>query len=112
MDADDKEATDRRAMEEATTEEAAVKMAAEEGVVKAAADEQVTGKTTDEAAGAIGDSSALGQAPSVARAKRVATLSGSTPPAKRPYMGVWKPRFVQLSLLSLSLSLFQWGSIL
>jgi hypothetical protein len=30
--------------------------------------------------------------------KRVATPSGSTPPAKCPYRGVWKPLFVQLSL--------------
>jgi hypothetical protein len=30
--------------------------------------------------------------------KRPAALSGSTPPVKCPYMGVWKPRFVQLSL--------------
>jgi hypothetical protein len=51
----DKEAVDRRA-----AEEAAVKRAAEEAVVKAATEEEVTGMTTNEAAGAAGDSSALG----------------------------------------------------
>jgi hypothetical protein len=67
----DKEATDKRA-----TEEAAAKRAVRES---AAAVEEVAGKTMDEAAGAV--------AP-----------SGSTPPVKRPYMGVWKPWFVHLSL--------------
>jgi hypothetical protein len=72
--------------------------------VKAAAAKEVAGKTTDEAAGAAGGSPAPGQAPSVAGAKRAVAPSGSTPPAKRPYRGVWKPRFVQLSLLSLFFS--------
>jgi ssDNA-binding replication factor A large subunit len=81
----DKEAADRRVV---------VKRAVEEAAVKAVADEEVTSKTTDEAAGAVGDSSALGQAPSVAGTKRVAAPSGSTPPAKCPYRGVWKTRFV------------------
>jgi hypothetical protein len=81
----DKEATDRRAMEEV--------------VVKATADKEVTSKTVDEAVGAIGDSSAPDQAPSVAMTKRAVALSSFTPRAKRPYMGVWKPRFVQLSPL-------------
>jgi hypothetical protein len=79
----DKEAVDRRAAEEAVA-----KMAAEEAVVKASTDEEVTGKTTNEFARAVGDSSALGQAPSVAETKRAVALSGSTPPAKRPYRGV------------------------
>jgi hypothetical protein len=59
------------------------KRAAEEAAVKEAA------------VGAAGDSSAPSQAPSsVAGAKREAVPSGSTPPAKRHYRGVWKPRFV------------------
>jgi hypothetical protein len=114
-----KEATDKRVVEEATmkrvTEEAAVKAAADEeatvkraakeamvkrAAVKAAADEEVADKTADEAMGAVRDSPAPGQAPSVVGTKRAAAPSGSTPLAKCPYRGVWKPRFVQLSLLS------------
>jgi hypothetical protein len=64
-----------------------------------AADKEATAKAVAaEAAGAIGGSPGPDQAPSAAGAKRAATPSGSTPPAKRPYRGVWKPRFVQLSL--------------
>jgi hypothetical protein len=90
--------------------EAAEERAAEEAVAKAAAAEEVAGKTADEAVGAAGGSSAPGQAPSAARAKRVAAPSSSTPPAKRPYRGVWKSWFVQLSLPLFSV--FQWGFIL
>jgi hypothetical protein len=75
-----KEATDKRAVEEA--------------MVKAVAAEEVTGKTADEAAGATGGSRALGQVPLAAGAKRAAALSGSTPLAKHPYRGVWKPWFL------------------
>jgi hypothetical protein len=109
----DKEATDKRTAEEAAmkraTEEATVKRAmeeraAEEATTKAVAAKEVAGKTANEAAGAAEGSPAPGQAPSVAGAKRAVAPSGSTPPAKRPYRGVWKPRFVQLSL-----SFFQWG---
>jgi hypothetical protein len=40
-----------------------------------------------------------GQAPSsAAGAKRVAVPSGSSPPAKRPYRGIWRPRYVPKSL--------------
>jgi hypothetical protein len=40
-----------------------------------------------------------GQVPSsAAGAKRVATPSGSSPPAKRPYRGIWRPRYVPKSL--------------
>jgi hypothetical protein len=63
--------------------------------MKVAADEEVTDNTTDEAARATEDSLTLSQAPSVAGTKRAVAPSGSTPPAKRPYRGVWKPRFVQ-----------------
>jgi hypothetical protein len=86
----DKEATDKRA-----TEEAAAKRVVRES---AAAVEEVAGKTMDEAAGADGGSPAPGQAPSAVGAKRAVAPSGSTPPVKRPYMGVWKPWFVHLSL--------------
>jgi hypothetical protein len=81
----DKEATNKRAVEEATEE--------------AAAAEEAAGKTVGEGAGATGGSPAPGQVPSVAGAKRAASPSGSTPPAKRPYRGVWKPQFVPLSIL-------------
>jgi hypothetical protein len=90
--------------------EVADKRAAEEAATKAAAAEDVAGKTADEAAGAAGGSPAPGQAPSAAGAKRAATPSGSTPPAKCPYRGVWKPRFVEFSLPLFSL--FLWGFIL
>jgi hypothetical protein len=63
-----------------------------------ATEEAVAKAATAEAAGATGGSPAPGQAPSAAGAKRAMAPSGSTPPAKRPYRGVWKPRFVQLSL--------------
>jgi hypothetical protein len=94
-------ATDKRVVEEATTKRAAEERLTEEAATKATAAEEVADKTTDEAAGVAGGSLAPGQAPSVAGAKRVTAPSGTTPPAKRLYMGVWKPRFVQLSLLSL-----------
>jgi hypothetical protein len=38
----------------------------------------------------------------MAEAKRDAAPSGSTPLAKCPYRGVWKPQFVQLFLLLFS----------
>jgi pyruvate/2-oxoglutarate dehydrogenase complex dihydrolipoamide acyltransferase (E2) component len=95
----DKEAVNKRAAEEAAAKRDAEERAVEEAAMKAATTEEVVGKTTDEAAGAAGGSSL-----SVAEAKRVVAPSGSTPSAKRPYMGVWKPWFVQLSLLSLFFS--------
>jgi hypothetical protein len=46
-----------------------------------------------------------GQAPSsAAGAKRVTAPSGSSPPAKRPYRGVWRPRYVPKSLRPVSFS--------
>jgi hypothetical protein len=80
----DKEAADKRATEEATT-----KRATEEAAAKA---------TAAEAAGTVGGSPDPSQAPSAPEAKRAAAPSGSTPPVKRPYRGVWKPQFVHLSL--------------
>jgi hypothetical protein len=44
------------------------------------------------------DSPAPSHAPSMAGAKKAAAPSGSTPLAKCPYWGVWKPQFVQLPL--------------
>jgi hypothetical protein len=85
----DKEAADKRATEEATMKRAAEERAAEEAATKAAA---------EEAAGTAGGSPDPSQAPSAPGAKRATTPSGSTPSAKRPYRGVWKPRFVHLSL--------------
>jgi hypothetical protein len=90
----DKEVMDKRAAEEATVKEAAVKWAAEERATVEAAAKAAAAKD----AGAAGASPAPGQAPSVVGAKRTAAPSGSTPPAKRPYRGVWKHRFVQLFL--------------
>jgi hypothetical protein len=93
----DKEAADKRATEEAMAKRVAEERAAVEAAAKAATAEEVAGKTTDEAAGATGPQPGALVAP-----------SGSTPPAKRPYRGAWKSRFVQLSLLSF----FPWGFIL
>jgi hypothetical protein len=93
--ATDKEATYKRA-----TEEAVMKRAAEERAAEEAATKEVAGKTTDESVGAAGGSPTPSQASSVAGAKRAVVPSGSTLPAKRPYRGVWKPRFVQLALFS------------
>jgi hypothetical protein len=111
-----KRAAVKRAAEEAAAkqavEEAATKRAMEEAVVKAVAAEEATVKraiveraaeeatakaAAVEAIGAAGGSPAPSQAPPTAGAKRSAAPSGSTPPAKHPYRGVWKPRFVQLS---------------
>jgi hypothetical protein len=84
----DREVTNRRATEEAT-----VKVAVDKEVVDKRAMEEAA--TKEAAVGATGDSSAPSLAPSsVAGAKRAAVPSGSTPPAKRPYRGVWKSRFV------------------
>jgi membrane protein involved in colicin uptake len=99
----DKEAMDKRVTVKAVADrEAADKRVAEEVAVKATVDKEVVDKRVAEEAavkevvvGAIRDSSAPGQAPSsVAGAKRAVTPSDSTPPAKRPYRGVWKPWFV------------------
>jgi hypothetical protein len=77
-------ATDRRA-----AEEAAAKEAAGEG------------------------SSVPGQVPSsAAGAKRAATPSGSSPPAKRPYRGVWRPRYAPKSLRPVCFVFFLRGSLL
>jgi hypothetical protein len=86
----DKEVVDKRAAEKRVMEEAAAKKATEERAVEEAAVKDVT----------AGVSPAPDQVPSAAGAKRVVAPSGPTPSAKRPYRGVWKPRFVQLSLLS------------
>jgi membrane protein involved in colicin uptake len=104
----DKETANKRAMEEATMKEAADKraidkIAVKEAMVKEAVDKEAADKrtveedTTKEAAGGAGmGSSASGQAPSsMVGTKRVVTPSGSTPPAKRAYRGIWKPQFVQ-----------------
>jgi hypothetical protein len=57
----------------------------------------------EEAAGE--GSSVPGQVPSsAAGAKRAATSNGSSPPAKRPYKGVWRPRYVPKSLRPVSFS--------
>jgi hypothetical protein len=103
----DKEAAAKRAAEEATVkrvvEEVAAKAAAtEEAMVKRAAEERVAEEAmvkaaATEATRATGGSPARSQVLPTTGAKRPAAPSGSTPPSKRPYRGVWKPRFVQLS---------------
>jgi hypothetical protein len=102
----DKEATTKRAVEEATVKrvvkEATAKRVVEEAAVKKAAEERTTEEAAVraaavEVAGAARALPAPSQAPPTVGAKRPTALSCSTPPAKRPYRGVWKPRFVQLS---------------
>jgi hypothetical protein len=87
------------------------KRAVEEAAEKAAADKEFADKRTADkvavkgtAAEAVGDSSALGKAPSlVAGTKRASAPRSSTPPAKRPYRGVWKRRYFFLCfILSIS----------
>jgi hypothetical protein len=85
----------KRAVEEVTAKVAAAK----EATVKRAAEERVAEEATVKAAAteatrATGGSPAPSQVPPATGAKRSAALSGSTPPSKRPYRGVWKPRFV------------------
>jgi hypothetical protein len=78
------------ATEVAGAEATTYRRAAEEAAAKEAAGE---------------GSSVPGQVPpSAAGAKRAATPSGSSPPAKRPYMGVWRPRYVPKSLRPITFS--------
>jgi hypothetical protein len=77
----DKEATDKRAMEVVTVKEVAELEAADKEVVDKRAMKEAT--TKEGAVVAAGGSSASGQAPSSpVGTRRVATPSGSTPPAK------------------------------
>jgi cobalamin biosynthesis Mg chelatase CobN len=104
----DKEAVDKRAAEEATA-----KRATEEAMVKRAMEERATVEAAvkaaaAEAAGVAGGSPAPDQEPSATGAKRAAAPSGSTPPANRPYRGVWKHRFVQLFLPLFCVALFSY----
>jgi hypothetical protein len=88
-----KATTDKEAVDKRATEEATVKVAVDKEVVDKRAMEEAAMK--EAAVGATGDSSAPSLAPSsVAGSKRAAVPSGSTPPAKRPYRGVWKSRSV------------------
>jgi hypothetical protein len=93
----DKEAADKGAAEEATMKRAAEEAVAKKAVEERAAEEVVVKAAAAEATGAARGSPAPSQTPPAAGAKRSAVLSGSTPMAKCPYRGVWKPRFVQLS---------------
>jgi hypothetical protein len=82
-------AADNRAAEEATEEMAANKEAADKSTV----DEAIV---KGAGIGAAEDLPVPSQVPSlVAWSKRAVAPNGSTPPAKRPYKGIWKPRFVQ-----------------
>jgi hypothetical protein len=81
-----------------------VAVAAEAASVEAA----TYGRAAEEAAAkeAVGEGSPVpGQVPSsAAGAKRAAMPSGSSPPAKRPYRGIWRPRYVPKSLRPVSFS--------
>jgi hypothetical protein len=79
-----------RVAEERSVEETAVKTNVEER----AAEEATAKAAAAEAIGAAEGLPALGHAPSAVGAKRPAAPSGSTPLAKSPYRGVWKPWFV------------------
>jgi hypothetical protein len=70
-----------------------VAIAVEAAGAEAAMDKRATEEAAAKEASGEG-SSALGQVPSSAvGGKRAATPSGSSPPAKRPYRGVWRPRY-------------------
>jgi hypothetical protein len=70
-----------------------VMVAAEAAGAEAVADRGAAEEATAKEAAGEG-LSVPGQVPSsAAGAKRVATPSGSSPPAKRPYRGVWRPRY-------------------
>jgi hypothetical protein len=88
---------DMTAVKKATDDATVVKKAAEEAAAKKkAAEKAAAKKATEEAATkkkAAGDAATLGSGPSLAPSvgvKRVAALSGSTPPAKRRFLGSWK----------------------
>jgi hypothetical protein len=86
------------AVEAAGTEAAMDRRAAEEAAAKEAVGE---------------GSSVPGQVPSsAAGAKRAVTPSGSSPPAKRPYRGVWRPRCAPKSLRPVCFLFFLRGSLL
>jgi hypothetical protein len=89
-----------------------VVVAVEAAGAEAAMDRRATEEAaTKEAAGE--GSSVPGQVPSsAAGAKRVATPSGSSPPAKRPYRGVWRPRYAPKSLRPVCFVFFLRGSLL
>jgi hypothetical protein len=75
-----------------------VVVAVEAAGVEAATDRRAAEEATAKEAAGEG-SSVPGQVPSSAvGAKRAATPSGSSPPAKRPYRGVWRPRYAPKSL--------------
>jgi hypothetical protein len=71
-------------------------------VATAGAEAATDRRAAEEAAskGAVGEGSSVpDQVPSsAAGAKRAATPSGSSPPAKRPYRGIWRPRYGSKSL--------------
>jgi hypothetical protein len=86
------------AVEAAGAETTTDRRAAEEAAAKEAAGE---------------GSSVPGQVPSSATgAKRAAMPSGSSPPAKRPYRGVWRPRYAPKSLRPVCFVFFLRGSLL
>jgi hypothetical protein len=89
---DEAAAADKEAMAEV-----AVKRAMEEATKKKATEEAAVKAVAAEATGAAGASPAPSHVPPAAGAKRSVAPSGSISPAKRPYRGVWKPQFVQLS---------------
>jgi hypothetical protein len=72
----------------------AVKAAGVEAVMDRRAAEEATVKEA-----AVEGSSVPDHAPSsAAGAKRAVMPSGSSPPAKRPYRGIWRPRYAPKSL--------------
>jgi hypothetical protein len=85
-------------------------------VEAAGAEAAMDRRAAEEAAAkeAVGEgSSVLGQVPSsAAGAKRAVTPSASSAPAKRPYMGVWRPRYAPKSLRPVCFVFFLRGSLL
>jgi hypothetical protein len=89
-----------------------IAVAAEAAGAKAATDRRAVEEATAKEAAGEG-SSVPGQVPSsTAGAKRAAAPSGSSPPAKRPYRGIWRPRYAPKSLLLICFVFFLRGSLL
>jgi hypothetical protein len=75
-----------------------VMVAVEAAGAEAATDRRATEEATAKEAAGEGSSVPSQVSSSAAGAKRAATPSGSSPPAKRPYRGVWRSRYAPKSL--------------
>jgi hypothetical protein len=81
-----------------------IAVAAEAVGVEATTDRRAAEEATAKEAAGEGSSVPSHVPSSTAGAKRAVTPSGSSPPAKRPYRGVWRPRYGPKSLRPVLLS--------